>query len=215
MPRWTGVTFRAFLTNCDRYTHTSSEINTILLQGSYVQTFVSIEEAVLRGLFNSFYPKFFQQAALNHCCWCSLKHRDLQRVLTGAKMLCYRRIRLVLHCKAVAVRTFPEGATSLTHIDCVAFGMATGDEVNHTCGRTSEVFLDKVGVICLVSKSFDIANNLTCLAAGDLTWESAVWSIFRRAVRICSRAGGQEVPQVPWALVGNKGQIEGVAQVWI
>ena len=59
-------------------------------------------------------------------------------------------IRLVLYCKAVAIHTFPEGATSLPQIDCVAFGMATGDDVNHRCGRTSEVFLDKVGVICLV-----------------------------------------------------------------
>ena len=115
----------------------------------------------------------------------------------------------------MAVHTFPEGTTSLPHIDCIVFGMATGDDVNHRCGRASEVFLDKVGVICLVSKSFDIANNLTCLAAGDLTRESAVRSIFRRAVRICSRARGQEVPQIPWALVGNQGQIEGVAQVWI
>ena len=93
--------------------------------------------------------------------------------------------------------------------------MATGDDVNHRCGCASEVFLDKVGVICLVPKSFDIANNLACLAAGDLTWESAVRSIFRQAVRICSRARRQEVPQVPWALVGNQGQIEGVAQVLI
>ena len=143
------------------------------------------------------------------------EHRDLQRMFAGAKMVCYRRICLVFHCKAVAVHTFPEGATSLPHIDCVAFGMATGDQVNNRCGRASEVFLDKVGVICLVSKSFDIANNLTCLAAGDLTRESAVRSIFRRALTICSRARGQEVLQVPWALVGNQGQIKGIAQVWI
>ena len=133
MPRWTAVTFRAFLTNCDQRTHTSSEISTILLKGSNVQTFVSIEETVLREFFNSLDPKFFQHAALNHCCRCSLEYRDLQRVFTGAKMLCYRRIHLVLHCKAEAVYTFPEGATSLPHIDCVALGMATGDDVNHRC----------------------------------------------------------------------------------
>ena len=75
-------------------------------------------------------PKFLQQAALNHCCRCSLEHRDLQRVVTGAKMVFHRRICLVLHCKAVAVHTFPEGATSLPNIDCVAFGMARGDDVN-------------------------------------------------------------------------------------
>ena len=124
-----------------------------------------------RRLFNSLDPKFFQQAALNHCCRCSLEHRDFQSVFTGVKMLCYRRIRLVLHCKAVAIHTFPEGATSLPQIDCVAFGMATGDDsyVNHRCGRASEVFLDKVVLFCLLSKRFDISNNLTCLAAGDLT----------------------------------------------
>ena len=111
-----------FLTNCDQCTHTSTEISTILLEGSNVQTFVSIEETALRGFFNSLDPMFLQQAALNHCWRCSLEHRDLQRMFTGAKMVCYRRICLVLHCKAVAVHTFPEGATSLPHIDCVAFG---------------------------------------------------------------------------------------------
>ena len=48
-----------FLTNCDQCTHTSSEISTILLKGSNVQTFVLIEETVLRGFFNSLDPKFF------------------------------------------------------------------------------------------------------------------------------------------------------------
>ena len=38
--------------------------------------------------------------------------------------------------------------------------MATGDDVNHRCGRTSEVFLDKVGVICLVSKIVEVLKVL-------------------------------------------------------
>ena len=108
---------------------------------------VSIEETVWRGFFNSLGPKFFQQAVLNHCCRSSLEYRDHQRVFAGAKMLCYRLICLVLHCKAAAVHTFAEGANSLPHIDCVAFGLDSGDDVNHRCGHTGEVFLDKVGVI--------------------------------------------------------------------
>ena len=92
-----------FLTNCDQCTHTSTEIGTILSEGSNVQAFVSIEETVLRGFFHSLDPKFLQQAALNHCWRCSLEHRDLhsERMFTGAKMVCYRRICLVLHCAGV------------------------------------------------------------------------------------------------------------------
>ena len=88
--------------------------------------------------------------------------------------------------------------------------MATGDQVNHRCGRASEVFLDKVGVICLVSKSFDIANNLTMSCSGRPHMGKCRSVYLRRALRICSRARGQEVPQVPWVLVGNQGQIRKV-----
>ena len=85
-----------FFANCDQYTHThtSSEVSTILSKGSYVQTFVSIEETVLRGFFNPLDPKFFQQVALNHCCRCSPDYRDLQRVF------------LVLKCCATGVPIF-------------------------------------------------------------------------------------------------------------